>query len=140
MYIQKINTWASTYLQKPRLNSEGIKYIISGVISNLVGYLFYLIATLLLGFGHKIAMTTLYILASIINFYVNRRWTFDVRGRVKSGLIRFFLVIVLGYFLNLAGLFIFVDLVGWPHEQVQLAAIAVMAIYFFVMNKYYVHK
>jgi len=126
-------------MQKTILDREAVKYIITGVASNTMGYLFYLAVTILLGLGHKTAMTGLYVIGAMVNFYVNRQWTFRGTGSVRYGLVRFLLAIALGYLLNLVGLFIFVDMVGWPHELVMAGAIVVMAVYFFSINKYYVH-
>lgn len=137
--MQKFYTLASKYIQRSKLGSDVVKYIIAGAASNIAGYLLYLAVTILLGVGHKTAMTGLYAIGVIINFYINRRWTFRSAGSFRYGMTRFILVIILGYFLNFVGLFIFVDLVGWSHVLVQAGIIPFMAIYFFIMNKFYVH-
>jgi putative flippase GtrA len=128
----------SKCLGKTKIDKQVGRYIIVGVASNAVGYLLYLVLTRL-GVGHKSAMSCIYVVGAAINFYLNRKWTFRAVQSVKAGLARYLLAIVLGYFLNLIWLYIFVDLLGWQHELVQAAAIVVISIYFFAINKYYVH-
>lgn len=135
----KLYLIASKCLHRTRVDPEVARYIISGVFSNMIGYLVYLLLTMLLGIGHKTAMTGLYAVGTIVNFYVNRRWTFRGTGSIRHSLARFLLVIILGYFINLAGLIVFVDSAGLPHELVQACATTVMAAYFFIVNKHYVH-
>lgn len=136
--MQKFNTFISRCLVKQNLDKQVVRYIIVGVASNTIGYLLYLALTQL-GVGHKTAMSCLYVIGVAINFYLNRRWTFRAAQPVRAGLARFLLAIALGYLLNLVWLYIFVDLAGWPHELVQLAAIVVISVYFFMINKHYVH-
>jgi putative flippase GtrA len=136
--MQKFNTFISRCLEKQNLDKQVVRYIIVGVASNTIGYLLYLVLTQL-GVGHKTAMSGLYFIGVAINFYLNRSWTFRTTQSVRAGLARLLLAIALGYLLNLIWLYTFVDLVGWPHELVQLAAIVVISVYFFMINKHYVH-
>ena len=136
--MQLFNTLISKYLGKQNLDKQVVRYIIVGVASNTIGYLLYLALTQL-GVGHKTAMSGLYLIGVGINFYLNRSWTFRTTQSVRAGLTRLLLAIALGYLLNLVWLYVFVDLGGWPHELVQLAAIVVIAVYFFMINKHYVH-
>lgn len=136
--MQKFNTFFSRCLEKQNLDKQVVRYIIVGVASNTIGYLLYLVLTQL-GVGHKTAMSCLYFIGVGINFYLNRSWTFRTTQSVRAGLARLLLAIALGYLLNLIWLYTFVDLVGWHHELVQLAAIVVISVYFFMINKHYVH-
>ena len=136
--MQLFDTFMSKCLGKQNLDKQVVRYIIVGVASNTIGYLLYLALTQL-GVGHKTAMSGLYFIGVGMNFYLNRSWTFRTTQTVKTGLARLLLAIALGYFLNLIWLYTFADLAGWPHELVQLAAIVVIAVYFFMINKYYVH-
>ncbi len=136
--MQKFNTLMSRCLGKQNLDKQVVRYIIVGVASNTIGYLLYLMLTQL-GVGHKTAMSCLYVIGVAFNFYLNRSWTFRSAQPVRTGLARFLLAIALGYLLNLVWLYVFVDLAGWRHELVQLAAIVVISVYFFMINKHYIH-
>lgn len=126
-------------LQSSILNPEIARYVVAGIATNTIGYLIYLMLTLFVGVGPKTAMTVLYAIGTIINFYVHRRWTFRVVGAIRYSMIRNSLAILLGYLLNLILLFILVDLASFPHELVQASAIVAISIYFFLINKYFVH-
>lgn len=136
--MQKLYTLWSKCSGMPKVDKQVIRYIIVGVASNTIAYLLYLVLTQL-GVGHKAAMSCIYVIGAAINFYLNRKWTFRAVQSVRAGLARYLVAIALGYLLNLAWLYLFVDLLGWQHELVQAAAIVVIAIYFFMINKHYVH-
>jgi putative flippase GtrA len=113
------------------------RYVVVGISSNLVGYLLYLTLT---GFGvvPKLAMSLLYGFGATLSFLGNRRWTFHNDGSITIGALRFALVYVIGYFLNLALLVIFVDLLGFPHQAVQATAVPVIAIMLFILLRLFV--
>ena len=125
--------------QEDRINTQIVKFFIVGVTSNGIGYILYLIATMFLGLGHKIAMTGLYASGMALSFYINRKWTFRSDGTIRRSAGRFLIVYALGYIINLFLLFVFVDLGEFPHQLIQAFAIVFMAAYFFVVNKWYVH-
>lgn len=128
-----------SYSQEDRINTQIVKFFIVGVTSNGISYILYLIATMFLGFGHKMAMTVLYASGMALSFYINRKWTFRSAGAIRRSAGRFIIVYVLGYIINLFLLFFFVDLGGFPHQLIQAFAIVFMAAYFFAVNKWYVH-
>lgn len=136
--MQKFYSFLAKCARVQKIDEQVIRYIIAGAAINGISYILYLVLTSL-GVGHKMAMSSLYIIGMMVNFLVNRRWTFRGTGAVSAGLARFLVAITVGYMLNLIGLFLFVDVAGWPHELVQAGAIVVIAVYFFIINKHYVH-
>ena len=128
-----------SHVQEDKINGQIVRYAIAGVISNGVGYLLYLIATMFFGLGHKTAMTGLYSVGMAVSFYINRKWTFRGTGTIRRSAVRFFITMVMGYAINFLLLFVFVDLFGFAHQLIQAFAIALMAVYFFLLNKWYVH-
>jgi len=136
--MQKLYTTLLNLSGKSALDPQVIRYIIVGVATNTIAYLLYLVLTQL-GGGHKTAMSCIYIIGAAINFYFNRRWTFGAAQSISAGLARYLLAMALGYLLNLVWLYMFVDLIGCPHELVQAGAIVVISIYFYLINKHYVH-
>lgn len=128
-----------SHVQEDKINGQIVRYAIAGVISNGVGYLLYLIATMFFGLGHKTAMTGLYAVGMVVSFYINRKWTFRGTGTIRRSAVRFFITMVMGYAINFLLLFVFVDLFGFAHQLIQAFAIALMAVYFFLLNKWYVH-
>lgn len=136
--MQKLYTFMSKCSGKPKIDKQLVMYLIVGVASNTIAYLLYLALTRW-GVGHKTAMSCIYVIGAAINFHLNRKWTFNAAQSVRAGLARYLLALALGYLLNLVWLYIFVDLLGWRHEFVQAGAIIAIAVYFFLINKHYVH-
>ena len=114
-----------------------MRFVAVGLMSNLVLYLLYLLLTTA-GMGHKTAMTLAYMLGVLQTFFINKRWTFEHRGGIGPGLLRYFTAYGAGYLINLAALAIFVDVLGWPHAIVQGVAILALAVGLFLAQKYWV--
>ena len=113
------------------------RYCIVGVVSKAALYLAYLILTYL-GVGHKSAMTLLYIVGVLQTYYANRSWTFAHGGSVAVSLPRYVGAYVSGYLINLGGLLILTDVLGFPHQIVQGVLIFVVAGYLFVLQRLWV--
>lgn len=116
-----------------------IRYGIVGVASNAVGYLIYLAITAA-GVEHKLAMTLLYAVGVAQTFIFNKRWTFRSDDSTGAALVRYIVVYALGYLINYAILFLLVDEGGMPHQLVMAGLFVMMAMYFFVAQKFWVFR
>jgi len=114
-----------------------LRYTIVGLGSNVALYVGYLCVTSL-GVGHKMAMTLLYATGILVTFLVNRNWTFRDRGNTPGTFVRYVVIYGLGYLVNFAGLYLFVDQIGYPHQIVQGALILCVAILLFLLQRYWV--
>jgi putative flippase GtrA len=113
------------------------RYVMVGAVSNSFLYLSYIGLTSI-GWGHKTAMTLLYITGGLLTFIANRKWSFTHRGSGRSALARYIVAYVLGYLFNFALLWLFVDRLHQPHQIVQAVAIVLVAVSLFLMNKFWV--
>ena len=113
------------------------RYGVVGVVSNTTLYSVYLLITFH-GLEPKTAMTLVYIIGVFIGFIGNRKWTFTHRGNAIYAALRYLLAHLLGYFLNFLILFTFVDHLGYAHQWVQAVAIIIVAIFLFIIFKYFV--
>jgi len=114
-----------------------IRFGIVGVISNMAGYLVYLLITYL-GIGPKLAVSLLYPIGTYMSFAGNKSWTFGAeKGTAIAGMKHIF-VYALGYVLNLVILAIFVDFLDFAHQLVQFLAIFVVALFLFLAMKFFV--
>lgn len=116
-----------------------MRYAIVGVSTNLIAFLVYLGLTRL-SFDPKLAMAFVYIAAATLSYFGNARYTFSYEGRTSSGLIRFVAAHALGFCFNLLLLFVFVDLLAFPHEIVQFSAIFAVAGLLFLLMRYFVFR
>ncbi len=113
------------------------RYAIIGAVSNLSGYLVYLLVTYL-GVMPKITMTLLYGAGATIGYIGNRNFTFVHKGSLLGSGVRYFIAHFFGYFVNLIILIIFVDQFGYAHQWVQAVAIFVVAGFLFIAFKFFV--
>lgn len=126
-------------LMKENCSVQMFRYLTLGVLMNSVGYLLYILMTSF-GIDPKVAMSIGYVIGLVVSFSGNREWTFSHEGSFSWAASRFFLMHLSGYLFNLACLYVFVDMYGYPHYIVQLCAMAVLAGYFFLVLKLFVFK
>lgn len=114
-----------------------MRYGIVGLLTNLAGYLVYLLITYL-GMEPKKAITLLYPFGVMLGFLGNRKWTFSHDGYWLKTSVRFLIAHFIGYFINLTLLAIFVDYLGYAHQWVQAVVIFIVAGYLFLSFKFFV--
>ncbi|MDG5467838.1 GtrA family protein [Deltaproteobacteria bacterium IMCC39524] len=113
-----------------------IRYGVVGLLSNLLGYLVYLLITWL-GVDPKLTVTLFYPLAATIAYSGHAQYSFAYKGGHASGFSRYVVAHVFGYLLNIASLYFFVDVLLYPHQLVQLCNIFLVAGFLFVAFKYF---
>ncbi len=119
------------------LRIQAMKYILIGIYSNIFLYCIYIFLTKI-GAGHKLAMTFLYLIGMLQTYFLNKYWTFENRNRILKNLWRYILAYGAIYIINLIMLFYFVDVVNLNHVVVQGALIIILAIFLFLLQKYWV--
>lgn len=116
------------------IQKQLFRFAIVGVFSNLLLYLTYLLLTTL-HMGHKTAMSLVYISGVCLTFAFNRNWTFGHKGGISTAFLRYVLLYVLGYLLNLAALYVFVDVFDYPHQIVQGVLVVLIALVLFTLQR-----
>lgn len=86
-------------------------YALIGVLTNVLGYAIYLYLTCLWD-APKLTMTALYFVGVSTGFLVNRRFTFQHDASIGVTGVRYLLVEVVGYLINLVLIVLFVDWLG----------------------------
>lgn len=119
---------------RARLRRSVMKFIVVGIINNVIGYGTFVILSLA-GLPAIGAMTISYSLGMAISFAGNRRWTFGHQGRVTSALVRFLAVNAVGYGLNFAILTLLVVAWRFPQIPVQLLATGLVAVVTFLLMR-----
>jgi putative flippase GtrA len=112
-------------------------YALIGVMTNVFGYALYLFLTYFWG-APKLTMTLLYSIGALIGFLGNRRYTFRHDGHIGVAGLRYLFAQLVGYLLNLTLLVLFVDWLGFVHQIVQAVAIVVVAIFLFILSRFFV--
>lgn len=114
-----------------------IRYGVVGVLSNLSGYLVYLGVTWL-GLEPKLAVSMLYPVGALIAYFSHARYSFAYQGKVGHGLARYVVAHGIGYGTNLLLLYVFHDLMHFPHQLVQAFAIVAVGGILFLLFRYFV--
>ena len=114
-----------------------LHYVVVGLGSNLTLYLGHLFLTYI-GMGYKTAMSLLYAAGTSLTFVFNRNWTFRHHGHISRGFLRYSVMYPAGYFIDLIGPYLLVDIAGYPHQVIQLLIAILLAIVFFVLMRSWV--
>lgn len=118
------------------------KYIISGLIAAgvQVGSLAILVEKA--HFGHIFAVPFAFALSAIVAFFLQKFWTFGHRSfdGVQSQAFLYVILIFVALLLNIALMYVFVDLLRIWYIAAQIITIALVTIITFLSNKYLVFK
>ena len=121
------------------LHKQFVRYAVVGLVSNIGIYGLYIAATWL-GSGPKATMTFLYGFGVVQTYLFNKRWAFQFKGEPRLAFARYAIAYILGYFVNLLSLILFVDLLKLPHQLIQGVMIVLVAILLFLAQKYWVFR
>jgi putative flippase GtrA len=113
------------------------RYASVGIATNAASYLVYLWLTRL-GLAPMAAATIAFAAAVAASFALNRNVTFRSRGDPGVSFRRYIIAYIVAYGADIGGLYVFVDLLGFPHEIVQLGLIVFIACGLFVAQKWWV--
>jgi putative flippase GtrA len=113
------------------------RYAAVGVATNVASYLLYLWLTRL-GLTPMTAATFAFAAAVAASFVLNRNLTFRSRGDPGRSFRRYIGAYMVAYGADIGGLYVFVNLLGFPHEIVQLGLIVFIACGLFVTQKWWV--
>lgn len=118
--------------------SQFIRYGIVGAVNNSLLYLGYLLIVNL-GINEKLSMTLMYLAGVVFGYAANYRWTFSQVNN-RGAMLRYIFMHISGYLINLIILYVVVDWFGYPHQLVQIVAIIIIALFGFLMCKYFVFR
>ncbi|RAP37462.1 hypothetical protein B1207_04625 [Legionella quinlivanii] len=114
-----------------------VRYGLVGAINNLLGYLIYLLVTFL-WLDPKVAITIFYPVGAITAYFGHLKYSFSYAGKKRNALMRYIITYLFSYGVNYMLLFLLSDLLGFPHQAVQVLAILVVGNLLFFMLKYFV--
>jgi len=118
-------------------NRQLLKYAVVGILNNALGYILYLLLTSL-WLTPRIAASIIYPVAAAIGFFAHSNYTFNFRDYKLIGIIRYISAHCIAYTTNIAMLYLLVDLLGYPHQAVQIISIIIVAVILFILFKYFV--
>ncbi len=116
-----------------------IRYYTVGALINFVGYFLFIIF-LRAGINYKVAATLVYVLSAIISFWLNRKFVFESSNTFKSSFLKLILMLIIGCFINIFILFVFVDKFNLDSRIAILFSIVIVSLFFYGFNKYIIHR
>lgn len=87
-------------LMRPFAHSS-VRYLLVGLSNTAVGFSVIWVALRCFGFSNVAANAAGYLVAILWSFALNRKWTFYHKGDVRSALLRYVLVMLVAYGMNL---------------------------------------
>jgi len=120
-----------------RPHHQLFRYAIVGTLNALCGYLIYLLITWL-WLDPKVAVSLMYPLGAALGFRSHAKYSFGHLDRNLASIARYLVAHLIGYAINVGLLYILVDLLGYPHQLVQLIAIVTVAGVLFILFRYFV--
>lgn len=117
--------------------SQVIRYGVVGLLNNLLGYLVYLLVTWR-WLDPKVAVTLMYPIGAVTAYFGHAKYSFAYSGSTSNGIIRYAIAHLVGYGANISMLYVFSDLLMYPHQLVQAVAIVVVAGILYLLFRYFV--
>jgi putative flippase GtrA len=109
---------------------------VSGIVNGL-GYALYLLLTFN-GIDPKMAATICFAAGVAVGFILNRKWAFRDPTYIRRTLPRYVIAYAIAYVVNIAGLYVLVDVFGYMHQIVQLMLAFVIALGLYVTLRYWI--
>tara|TARA_Y200000002_G_C22662279_1_gene656336 strand:+ start:336 stop:728 length:393 start_codon:yes stop_codon:yes gene_type:complete len=118
---------------------EFLKYGSWGVVSNIAAYISYLSLTYI-GIDPKLAVAVIAPFFVLLGFFVVRKYIFKSNVVIYSSIVKYVFLCIIGNLINILILYIFVDLLFFPHQIIQLVAMLIVGLLFFISMKYLIFK
>ena len=145
-YSEKLH-WAyivNSLMTTGHTGNQFIRFALVGSSGVLVNLGVYSGSIYLLHVHYLLAATFSFLVAMSSNFFLNLRWTFKTHGNgikaIGDQYLRYTLVTLFSYGINMAVLWILVDLHHWHKILAQLAAIFVTTLSNFLGSKLWAFK
>jgi putative flippase GtrA len=116
------------------------KYATVGFVSAVVDFGTLFILTDLVGFHYLTSATISFALAAMLNYGLNRRWTFQSSGKRRKQLPVFFTIAILGLLINNNIIYVAVERFDMHYLIGKVIAAAIVTSWNFFGNKYLTFK
>ena len=118
-------------------SSTQVRYLVVGGWNTLFGLALFAVLLWLLGgvVGYGVILLICQVIATIQAHWAQRRFVWRSESQFWPELLRFSLVYVVAYFVNLTLLTLCVEGLGWPVLQSQVAVTMLMVVLTYTINK-----
>ncbi len=124
------------------VNRETVVYIIAGVLTTAVNLLVYGFFCNVLGLYYLISNIIAWVIAVIFAYIINDLWVFKSQiqnmGSEIIKILKFFAARGFSLFVEEAGLFLFVNVMGWNNMLVKVFLAVVVIVLNYLFSKIYI--
>ncbi len=110
-----------------------IRFFLSGILSDIVYYVFYIFGPMVYGPHYLFASLTGFIAYWGMNFFLMRTWTFKSTGNARKEMGQHLLLHIGCQTLSMCGLYILIEKFGWHYILAQVP----MALMYFCINYFF---
>ncbi|MBU1202651.1 GtrA family protein [Patescibacteria group bacterium] len=121
-------------------NKQIAKYATVGLTAGVVDFSILFILTDLAGWHYLVSATFSFILSALVNYTLNRIWTFRSNGKRRKQLPVFFIIATLGLLINNNMMYISVEHWGFHYLVAKILASALVTFWNFFGNKYFTFR
>ncbi len=121
------------------IKKQFIRYVIVGSITNVAGFLAYILVTSL-GVSPILTISIFYLIYICLTFYFNKTSSFGHHGQRAVSAMRYLIVYCVCYILNVILLAYFNSYLGFSHLIVQAGATVSIVPLLFVALRYWVFR
>ena len=122
------------------LFSQIARFVITGSINTIFGYMVYVFGILVLDMTYVQAVLLAYVLGTTFSYLMFRAFVFTVGDRGWKSYARFMPVYIVMLLLNLFTMHILVDLMNWNKFLAQALVAGVCAVLSFTLNRAFIFK
>ena len=116
------------------------KFLSVGLVNTLTGLAVIYLAKWYFHLGNVTANALGYAIGLVLSFILNSRWTFAYRGPNTSAIVKFLLVALFAYCMNLLTVLIAIHLIGLNDYIAQAMGIPPYTLTSYFMSKYFVFR
>lgn len=125
-------------------NKEILSYLIFGVLTTVVNYVSYFVATKLFGINYLVANVIAWFISVVFAYVTNKFWVFEnksveIRGLVKE-IFLFVSARVMSGGIETLFLFVFVSLLGFDDGVIKIIASVFVVIFNYFFSKLIIFK
>ena len=116
------------------------RFLVVGVLNTMVGLLVIYSAKWFFAFGDVSANALGYVIGVIVSFVLNKSYTFKHQGDVLRSAIRFVVVFLVAYSVNLTTVLLAINVAGLDTYLAQALGIPPYTLTFFVLSRFYAFR
>lgn len=128
------------FLLGVNMHKTVIKFLVTGGLATLLQYAVLWIGVDVFELPAAVASGVGYLMGSVLSYLLNYHYTFSSTQSHAGAVSRFYLMVLLGWLINIAVVGLLADWLGWSKWVAQVMATAIVLVWNFCSSRYWVFK